>query len=137
MLWDSPSSAAAGADEVLQHARLTADHVGVTKPSSTLSAYSPFAAYRDLSKGGGGGGHAGGVGGGSEGRECEGAASSAGVTNGRGMLTGITNLSTGIANLSSSQGAHALAAHPCLPLFVSGGSDGSLSVWSFGAPQVC
>ena len=44
---------------MLQQARLTADHVGVTKPNSNLSAYSPFAAYRDMSKGGGGGGHAG------------------------------------------------------------------------------
>lgn len=35
----------------------------------------------------------------------------------------------------SSVGAMALAAHPWLPVFVSGGSDGTVLLWGFGAPQ--
>lgn len=34
-----------------------------------------------------------------------------------------------------SSGAQALAAHPELPMFVSGGADGGLQLWSFGAPR--
>jgi hypothetical protein len=39
------------------------------------------------------------------------------------------------SSLPSSQGAQALAAHPSLPMFVSGGADGVIQFWSFGAPR--
>ena len=36
---------------------------------------------------------------------------------------------------SQEAGALALAAHPSMPLFLSGGAHGALSLWGFGAPQ--
>ena len=43
--------------------------------------------------------------------------------------------SSSSSRAAASMGAQALAAHPGLPMFVSGGSDGSVQLWSFGAPR--
>ena len=45
------------------------------------------------------------------------------------------NGSSSSSSAAASVGAQALAAHPGLPMFVSGGSDGAIQLWSFGAPR--